>query len=108
MKWNITIGAPGEFFRAIEDIVVNVAHESPLGYFTPKEVTQPTLKSTGIPNVAEFYGTLRTDTPYDKRRWNFVIAGLVLIVLSIGFGIVIPRSGAIGTQFLISFGIYTA
>ena len=86
MKWNIVLGAPGELFRALEDNV-----EDSLGYridrsreaIKQQNYLLPSLKATGIPNVAEFFGTFKGDIAFWKRKWGFLIAGIILVLAAL-------------------------
>jgi len=75
LKWDIVVGAPTELLRALEDIL-----EDELKYRVIKDVSKYT-EIPGISNVAQFKGILRGATPFRKRRWSYVVAGVILIAV---------------------------
>ena len=76
-KEYITIGAPAELYRAIEDII-----EDELGYVVDDKYNfKPKMNPSGIPNIADFIGTLKAEKrvePIAKIRWSYIIAGIIL------------------------------
>ncbi len=76
------LGAPGELFRALEDIV-----EDQLFYKIIRDdesnYKRPDLQQTGIQNVATFNGSFESGIRFETRNWAYIAAGAILGLIAV-------------------------
>jgi len=80
------LGAPGELFRALEDII-----EDQLFYKIIRDdesdYKRPDLQQTGIQNVAIFEGRFESGIRFETRNWAYIAAGAILGLIAVALTI---------------------
>lgn len=80
------LGAPGELFRALEDIVEDQLFYKIIRDYE-SDYKRPDLQQTGIQNVAIFEGRFESGIRFETRNWAYIAAGAILGLIAVALTI---------------------
>lgn len=76
--WDIRIGSPQAFFRALEDLIgLELLREH--GYDIERRY--PKIQQTGITGVGVFEASITSSKTYNKLRFDRIVAGVAAVVI---------------------------